>query len=163
MLGQRKVADKSNEITAIPELLELLTIKGAIVTIDAMGCQRKMCQQTMDQEADYVIGLKGNQGRLREDLELFFDEHSERGIGESFIEQSQNTDAGYGRIETRSYTVCSDTGWLEERHHWPGLKAVVMVQSKREIKGDVKTVQQFYIASLKREPEEMATFIRNHW
>lgn len=59
--------------------------------------------------------------------------------------------------------MCSDTGWLEERHHWPGLKAVVMVQSKREIKGDVKTVRQFYIASLNREPEEMATFIRNHW
>ena len=81
VLGQRKVADKSNEITAIPELLELLTIKGAIVTIDAMGCQRKICQQIMDQEADYVIDLKGNQGRLREDVELFFYEHSKRGMG----------------------------------------------------------------------------------
>lgn len=163
VLGQRKVADKFNEITAIPELLELLTIKGAIVTIDAMGCQRKICQQIMDQEADYVIGLKGNQGRLREDVELFFDEHSERGIGESFIKQSQTVDARHGRIETRSYTVCSHTGWLEERHHWPGLKAIVMVQSKREIRGHIKTVKQFYIASLNREPEEMATFIRNHW
>lgn len=83
VLGQRKVADKSNEITAIPELLELLTIKGAIVTIDAMGCQRKICQQIMDQEADYVIDLKGNQGRLREDVEPFFDEHSERGMGKA--------------------------------------------------------------------------------
>ena len=93
----------------------------------------------------------------------FFYEHSERGIGECFIKQSETVDAGHGRIETRSYTVCSDTGWLEERHHWLGLKAVVMVQSKSEIKGDVKTVRQFYIASLNREPEEMATFIRNHW
>ena len=79
--GQRKVDDKSNEITAIPELLALLTIKGAIVTIDAMGCQRRICQQIIDQGADYVIGLKGNQGSLRKDVELFFDAYRERGIG----------------------------------------------------------------------------------
>ena len=163
VLGQRKVDDKSNEITAIPELLELLTIKGAIVTIDAMGCQRKICQQIIGQEADYVIGLKGNQGRLREDVELFFDAYCERGIGQNFVKQYQTIDGAHGRIETRIYTVCSDTGWLEERHHWPGLKAVVMVQSKREIRGNVKTTQRFYIASLDRGAEEMATFIRNHW
>jgi predicted transposase YbfD/YdcC len=163
VLGQRKVDDKSNEITAIPELLALLTIKGAIVTIDAMGCQRKICQQIIDQEAEYVIGLKGNQGRLRKDVELFFDEHIARGIGGSFTKQSQTVDGDHGRIEIRSYTVCSHTGWLQDRHDWPGLKAVIMVQSKREIRGDVKTVRKFYIASLDREPEEMARLIRNHW
>ena len=163
VLGQRKVDDKSNEITAIPELLALLTIKGAIVTIDAMGCQRKICQQIIDQEADYVIGLKGNQGSLREDVERFFDEHCERGIGGNFIKQSQTVDGDHGRIETRSYTVCSDTGWLKDRHHWPGLKAVIMIEYKRETRGDVKTVRQFYIASLDAEPEKMSKYIRNHW
>ena len=73
VLGQRKVDDKSNEITAIPKLLDLLALKEAIVTIDAMGCQRSICQQLIDQESDYVIGLKGNQGSLREDVEVFFD------------------------------------------------------------------------------------------
>lgn len=128
-----------------------------------MGCQREICQQIIEQEADYVIGLKGNQGRLREDVELFFDEYCERGIGQNFMKQCQTVDGAHGRIETRIYAVCSDTGWLDERHHWPGLKALVMVQSKREIKGEGKTTRQFYIASLNREPEEMATFIRNHW
>ncbi len=161
--GQRKVDDKSNEITAIPELLELLAIKGAIVTIDAMGCQRRICQQIIDQEADYVIGLKGNQGRLHEDVELFFDEYCERGVAQNFMKQCQTIDGAHGRIETRSYVVCSDTSWLEERHHWSGMKAIIMVQSTREIKGDVKTTRQFYIASLDRGAEEMATFIRNHW
>lgn len=103
ILGQRKVDDKTNEITAIPELLALLAIKGSIVTIDAMGCQRKICQQIIEQEADYVIGLKGNQGRLREDVELFFDEHIER--GGDFIKKSETIDGSHGRIETRKYTV----------------------------------------------------------
>ncbi len=107
--GQRKIDDRSNEITAIPELLALLALKGAIVTIDAIGCQRKICQQIMDQEAGYVIGLKGNQGSLREDVELFFDEHPERDTGAKFIEKSEAADAGHGRIETRCCTVCSNT------------------------------------------------------
>jgi len=163
VLGQRKVDDKSNEITAIPELLALLALKGAIVTIDAMGCQRKICQQIMDQEADYVIGLKGNQGSLREDVELFFDEHLERDIGAEFIEKSEAVDADHGRIETRCYTVCSNTEWLTERHNWPGLKTVVMVAYTREIRGKTKTVRQFYISSVLEIPEKVAHYIRNHW
>ena len=105
--GQCKIDDKSNEITAIPELLALLALKGAIVTIDAMGCQRRICRQIIDQQADYVIGLKGNQGSLRDDVELFPEEHPERDIGGEFIEESEAVDADHGRIETRRYTVCS--------------------------------------------------------
>ena len=163
VLGQRKVDDKSNEITAIPELLELLALKGATVTIDAMGCQRKICQQIIDQEADYVIGLKGNQGSLREEVELFFDEHLERNIGEEFIKKSETVDGNHGRIETRQYTVCGDTNWLTERHHWPGLKAVIMTEYTREIRGKAETVRQFYISSFVDSPEKMARHIRNHW
>lgn len=163
VLGQRKVDDKSNEITAIPELLALLALKGAIVTIDAMGCQRKICQQIIDQGADYVIGLKGNQGNLREDAELFFDEHLERDIGGDFIKESETVDAGHGRLETRRYMVCSNTEWLTDRHNWPGLKAIIMTEYTREIRGKAETVRQFYISSFSDSPEKMSRHIRNHW
>ena len=163
VLGQRKVADKSNEITAIPKLLEILALEGAIVSIDAMGCQRKICQQIMDKDADYVIGLKGNQGSLHEDVKLFFEEHLDRGIGGEFLRKSETTDADHGRLETRRYTVCTDIEWLEKRHHWPGLKAVIMTEYTREIRGKVKRIRQFYISSMTADAEKMAAHIRNHW
>ena len=163
ILGHRKVDDKSNEITAIPELLALLVLKGAVVTIDAMGRYRKIYQQIIDQDADYVIDLKGNQGSLREDIELFFDEHLERDIGGDFVKQSETIDADHGRIETRLYTVCSDIEWLRLRHDWPGLKAVIMTEYTREIRGKCETVRRLYIASFVENPEKMAQCIRNHW
>ena len=185
ILGQCKVDDRSNARwrstsptrsrpfpNCWPELLALLALKGAIVTIDAMGCQRKICRQIIDQcdqralvaqNADYVIGLKGNQGTLREDVELFFDEHPERGIGGDFIRESETVDADHGRIETRRYTICSNTDWLTERHNWPGLKAVIMSEYEREIRGKAETVRRFHIASFIDSPEKMARHIRNHW
>ena len=163
VLGQRKVDDKSNEITAIPELLALLSIEGAIITIDAMGCQRKICQQIIDQRGDYVIGLKGNQGTLREDVELFFDELRERGIADGFIKQNQTVDGDHGRLEMRKHTVITHLDWLNQRHKWPGLKSVCMVEYSHEIKGKTKTVRRYYISSLNVAPEKMADYIRNHW
>ena len=163
---QCKIDDKSNEITAIPELLALLALKGAIVTIDAMGCQRRICRQIIDQQADYVIGLKGNQGSLRDDVELFPDEHPERDIGGEFIEESEAVDADHGRIETRRYTVCSNVEWLTDRHKWPGLpgpKAVIMTGYTRQITGKAETVRQFYISSFVDSPEKMSRHIRNYW
>ena len=170
--GQRKIDDKSNEITAIPELLALLALKGAIVTIDAMGCQRRICRQIIDQQADYVIGLKGNQGSLRDDVELFPEEHPERDIGGEFIEESEAVDADHGRIETRRYTVCSNVEWLTDRHKWPGLpgpKAVIMTGYTRQITGKAETVRQLYISYIYlilpcflAAPEKMAQYIRNH-
>jgi len=108
VLGQRMVDDRSNEITAIPKLLEMLALEGATVTIDAMGCQRKICQQIINKEADYVIGLKSNQGSLHEGVELFFEEHLDRGIGGALLRKSETMDAGHGRFETRRHTVCTD-------------------------------------------------------
>jgi len=163
VLGQRKIDNKSNEITAIPELLALLSIEGAIITIDAMGCQRKICRQIIAQKADYVIGLKGNQGSLHEDVELFFDEHDERDIGNGFIKQSQTIDGDHGRFETRTHTVIAHVDWLNQRHGWPGLQSVTRVEYVREIKGKTKTSRRYYISSLNVEPKEMARIIRNHW
>src|SRR6202140_5079250 len=116
VLGQVKVADKSNEIVAIPALLDMMTIAGAIVTIDAMGCQRGIAQKIVDSKADYVLALKGNQGTLREDVELFAAEQKANGFKDTKIRQSQTVDADHGRIETRIYTVFHDVGWLQERH-----------------------------------------------
>ena len=94
-----------------------------------------------------MIGLKGNQGSLREDVELFFNAHVERRIGRDFIRKSETVDGDHGRIETRQYTVCPDAGWLTERHHWPGLNSVVMTEYTRETRGNSETARQFYIAS----------------
>ena len=128
VLGQVKVAEKSNEIIAIPKLLDMLAIEGAIVTIDAMGCQRDIAQKVVDKKADYVLALKGNQGSLREDVELFVAEQKAAGFKDTKISRDQTVDGDHGRIETRTTTVIHDVAWLQERHDWPGLKAVVMVR-----------------------------------
>jgi predicted transposase YbfD/YdcC len=135
VLGQVKVADKSNEIVAIPALLDMLAIEGAVVTIDAMGCQRDIAQKVLDKKADYILALKGNQGSLREDVELFAAEQKENGFSDTTITQFETVDADHGGIETRTYTVIHDVAWLQERHQWPGLQGVLMVQSQRELPG----------------------------
>jgi predicted transposase YbfD/YdcC len=169
VLGQVKVADKSNEIVAIPALLDMMTIAGAIVTIDAMGCQRGIAQKIVDSKADYVLALKGNQGTLREDVELFAAEQKANGFKDTKISQSQTVDADHGRIETRIYTVFHDVAWLQERHDWPELKGIVMVESKREIPGatpQADKMQQetrFYITSLVWLAHQLGPVVRGHW
>jgi len=148
VLGQVKVAEKSNEIVAIPKLLEMLAIEGAIVTIDAMGCQREIAQKVVEKKADYVLALKGNQGSLREDVELFVAEQKTAGFKQTTVSSDQTVDGDHGRIETRTTTVIHDVGWLQERHNWPGLSAVVVVESEREIGDKVERETRFYITSL---------------
>src|SRR6516165_10554079 len=126
VLGQVKVADKSNEIIAIPALLDMLVIEGAIITTDAIGCQRDIAQKVLDKNADYILALKGNQGTLREDVELFAAEQKANGFSDTKITQHKTVDGDHGRIETRTYTVIHDVTWLQERHQWPGLQGVVM-------------------------------------
>src|SRR5271165_239908 len=169
VLGQVKVADKSNEIVAIPALLDMMTIAGAIITIDAMGCQRGIAQKIVDSKADYVLALKGNQGTLREDVELFAAEQKANGFKDTKISQSQTVDADHGRIETRIYTVFHDVAWLQERHDWPELKGIVMVERKREIPGatpEADKMQQetrFYITSLVWLAHQLGPVVRGHW
>ena len=122
VLGQVKVAEKSNEIVAIPKLLDMLAIEGAIVTIDAIGCQRDIAEKILDKKADYVLALKGNQGTLREDVELFAVEQKANGFKDTKISRHETVDGDHGRIETRTYTVIQDVAWLQERHDWPGLQ-----------------------------------------
>jgi predicted transposase YbfD/YdcC len=115
VLGQVKVAEKSNEIAAIPAILAMLAIEGAIVTIDAMGCQRDIAQNILDKKADYVLALKGNQGTLREDVEVFAAEQKASGFKDTKVSRHETVDGDHGRIETRTYTAIHDVAWLQER------------------------------------------------
>jgi predicted transposase YbfD/YdcC len=163
VLGQARVAAKSNEIVAIPKLLDLLHIEGAIVTIDAMGCQHDIARKIIDKKADYILALKGNQGRLRKDAELFADEQSAHGFADTAMTCAQTVDGEHGRIETRTLTVMHDVDWLRQRHNWPGLTALAMVESVREIAGKAERERRFYITSAALTAEHLAPAIRDHW
>jgi len=163
VLGQVKVTEKSNEIIAIPKLLDLLTIDGAIVTIDAMGCQREIAQKIIDKKADYILALKGNQGSLREDVELFVAEQRAVGFSDTTVSRHETVDGDHGRIETRTVIVIHDAAWLNHRHDWPGLKAVAVVESTREINGKTEKETRFYISSLTAPATLVGSAIRDHW
>ena len=163
VLGQVKVADKSNEIVAIPKLLEMLAIEGAIVTIDAMGCQRDIAQKIVDKQADYVLALKGNQGGLHADVALFVAEQQAAGFKDTTISRDETVDGDHGRIETRTTTVIHDVAWLQDRHDWPGLKSVVVVASRREIGARVEQESRFYVTSLAAQAQQLGPIVRSHW
>jgi predicted transposase YbfD/YdcC len=163
VLGQVKVADKANEIVAIPKLLDMLAIEGAVVTIDAMGCQRAIAQKIVDKKADYILALKGNQGALRRDVELFVAEQNAKDFKDTTISRAETIDGDHGRIETRAVTVIHDIEWLQEQHAWPGMKSVVMVESTREISGKTERETRFYITSLVLLANQLASLVRDHW
>lgn len=163
VLGQIKVADKSNEITAIPRLLEMLDIEGAMITIDAMGCQRGIATQIIDKKADYMLALKGNQGTLRDDVELFANDQKAKNFKGSKVSHDEAVDGDHGRIVTRCTTVFHDIGWLQERHDWPGLKAVVMVESERQINNRTEQETRFYITSSTAPASKLARTVQQHW
>jgi predicted transposase YbfD/YdcC len=162
-LAQRQVDGKSNEITAIPELLDLLTLKGAIVTIDAMGCQRDIADKIITKQADYVLALKGNQGALRKDTELFMKEQDAVGFADTTVTYHEVVEKSHGRIETRKVTVCSDIEWLKARHNWPGLESIVMVQYSAILQDKTRSETRFYISSMTCDAEAHAKAIRDHW
>ena len=127
VLGQVPVAEKSNEITAIPELLKILDITDMTITIDAMGCQRAIDKQVIDKNGHYIFSLKGNQGKLHEDVALWCESKLKKETDEH-----QTIDGDHGRIETRNIVATSDIDWLQNTHDWPGLKSIVAVTSERD-------------------------------
>lgn len=165
VLAQEKVADKSNEITAIPKLLELLDVRGHIVTIDAMGCQQAIANKIVSKEGDYIFSLKGNQGSLREDVELFLNAPRQQNSVLTHVEY----DKGHGRFETRTCLVSHDVQWLHERHeNWKSIQSIIKIDSVRVVteKGKKKTTEEtrYYISSLKNPTAETALkAIRDHW
>jgi predicted transposase YbfD/YdcC len=165
VLGQRKVDEKSNEITAIPQLLQVLAMKGCIVTIDAMGTQKEIASVIIDKGADYVLALKGNQGGLFEDVQWLFEQAQATQFQEVAHDFAQTLDKGHGRIETRRCWTLSESelDYLIQKSQWKGLQTVVMLQSERRINGQVRTEARYYISSLASHAAKIAAAIRTHW
>ena len=157
MLGQLAVDGKSNEITAVPKLLEMLALPGMVVTADAMHCQRQLSQQVLDQRADYVLALKGNQESLNEDVRLFMDDPA------TPVAQATQTNKGHGRIEIRTASVSDDVDWLKERHQWPGLAAVGKITASRQIGERTSVESRYYLLSQVCSPERFNSIAREHW
>src|SRR5271165_3924458 len=152
-----------NEIVAIPALLDMLSIEGAVVTIDAIGCQRDIAQKIIDKKADYILALKGNQGTLRNDVELFANEQKARGFADTQVSVDETVDGDHGRIETRRVTVIHDVAWLQQRHEWPGLKGLVIVDSTREIGAKTERETRYYLTSSSRRADRLGPMARDHW
>src|SRR4030095_7402021 len=136
---------------------------GAVVTIDAIGCQRDIARTILDQKADYVLALKGTKGALREDVELFVAEQTSNGFKHATSSQDETVDGDHGRIETRNPPVLHDVAWLQERHDWPGLKGVVIVDSIREIGRTIERETRLFITSLSLPAKSLAVIVRSHW
>jgi predicted transposase YbfD/YdcC len=169
VLGQVEVAEKSNEIKAIPALLDMLTVKGSVVTIDAMGCQKEIAAKIIDREADYVLALKGNQGTLRAAVELLFADQKACNFKDVEPSRHESVEKEHGRIETRTTTAIGDIDRLRERYDWARLKSIVMVESVREIitpagePNRIESETRFNISSLAADAPRLAEAIRGHW
>lgn len=160
--GQIKVDEKSNEITAIPQLLDLLDLKNSTVTIDAMGCQTAIAQKIVDAGADYILALKGNQGTLHEEVAEFFDDALVRGF-EAQLECYHDIDKGHGRIEERTLWLSREVDWLRDYGKWAGLNTIIAVQTKRTVNGNTSTERRHFIASGHKSAKDTAQLIRQHW
>jgi predicted transposase YbfD/YdcC len=163
VLGQRKVDDKSNEITAIPALLNVLEIAGCIVTIDAMGCQREIATAIVERGADYVLALKGNQGGLFEDVQWLFQQAQASGFEDVAHSFAQSIDKGHGRIEIRRCWTMTELDYLVQLPLWSGLQTVVMVQSERHCNGQITIEERFFISTLASQATLLLNAVRTHW
>ncbi len=173
VLGQLKVADKSNEITAVPELLRALELAGCIVTVDAMGCQRKIAREIVEADADYVLALKGNQETVHAEVKAYLDDAIERqalpvpprkgapAIPE--LDYCQTVEKDHGRIETRRYWQSEHLEWFADRAHWEKLTSVGVVESIREVNGISTTERRYFLSSLPRGVGRFAAAVRGHW
>ena len=174
VLGQLKVADKSNEITAVPELLRVLELSGCIVTLDAMGCQKKIAKEIIEADADYVLALKGNQETVHAEVKSFLDEviietQAKRAPGAKLspaaagLAQLETVEKDHGRLETRHYYQSDQLGWFADLGLWEGLHSVGVVESIREMDGQKTIERRYYLSSLPLNVELFARAVRGHW
>jgi predicted transposase YbfD/YdcC len=174
VLGQLKVEEKTNEITAVPQLLRSLELSGCIVTLDAMGCQKNIAKEIKEADADYVLALKGNQGTVHQEIKAFLDEtiaeaNAERpaGVAPSLavarLVRKKVVEKDHGRLETREYFQSAELGWFADKDQWEGLQSVGMVQATREIKGQISTERRYYLSSLPLDIERFSRAVRGHW
>ena len=164
-LGQVKVANKSNEIKAIPVLLDLLDIKEATVTMDAMGCQFEIGNKIVKNQGHYLLGLKGNQGEFYEDVKLYLDSQLKTKFNEIAHSVHHSINGDHGRVETREVWLTKDIDWLKARHpRWHSVNSIAMICSTREIQGRESYEQRYYISSHgEKDAQFIGNAIRNHW
>ena len=163
-LGQIATEEKSNEITAIPQLLTLLDIRGATITVDAMGCQRAIAEQVIDQGADYLMGLKGNQGTAHKEVEEFFTDACAtafRALDCTFHETVDGSE--HGRVEVRRAWASQELGWFQDLSKWKGLRSIVMIESERTIGSDTSIERRYYWSSHVVDAKAFGEMIRGHW
>jgi predicted transposase YbfD/YdcC len=158
VLAQIATDAKSNEITAVPKLLKMLCLKGTIVTVDALNCQREIAQQIIEQGGDYALALKGNQGTLHADVSTFLDDPKAEATT-----TNTTVDADHGRIETRTAVVSTHVDWLQEQHQWPGLKAIAKVTRIRETTDKTSSEAAYYLLSQPLTAERFNSVARAHW
>jgi predicted transposase YbfD/YdcC len=174
VLGQLKVDEKTNEITAVPQLLRTLELSGCIVTLDAMGCQKNIAKEIKEADADYVLALKGNQGTVHHEVKAFLDQTVAEAQAQSSVGLSTSIAAArlvsrkivekdHGRLETREYFQSAELGWFADKNQWEGLQSVGMVQATREINGQISTERRYYLSSLPLDIERFARAVRGHW
>jgi predicted transposase YbfD/YdcC len=163
VFAQLKGDDKTNEITAIPSLLEMLQLEEATVTLDALGCQKDIAQKIVDRGGHYVLALKGNQSALQEDVQTFLDDRIARGVtprGDYY----ETVEKSHGRIETRKCWTCGEVGWLTQRPAWAGLASIVAVEGTRTVHDQTSTERRYFLSSHSgRQAQKLAVLIRNHW
>ena len=164
VLGQLATDAKSNEITAIPRLLKLLDLDGAVVTIDAAGCQKKIAEQIVKQGGDYILQLKGNQGGLYDETVMLFEQCLRDDCYGIAYATAATTNGGHGRIEQRRIWATSEVGWFAERSKWKKLRSLIRVESKRTVNGQTSCEYRYYISSLPADdPAHLLEYIRGHW
>jgi predicted transposase YbfD/YdcC len=163
MLAQQRCEEKSNEITAIKALLPSLALKGAIVTIDAMGCQRAIARTIVKQGGDYLLSVKDNQPKLHEAIREYFAIAEAEGFRNLEPDVSQTLDKGHGRLETRRCTVVAAPAYLEELAHWKDVRALVKIEARRELGAKVETETRYAITSLAPNASEILRAARLHW
>ena len=163
ILGQVKTDDHSNEITAIPALLETLRIKGCIVTIDAMGCQTEIAKKIQEKKADYVLAVKGNQASLYDDLKFAFDAIEPTDLNEGWLVHHKTVDKGHGRIEIREYYHSDEIAWIPRLKDFPGARSIGMVHSTRIIGEKRTSERRYYISSLPMDARRFGHAVRQHW
>ena len=169
-LGQVKVDDKSNEITAIPKLLRILDLAGCIVTIDAMGCQKQIARKIIEADADYVLALKSNQGNAEKEVRSVFDDWvppdpalPPRHAKHPHLDSFTTVDGDHGRVETRRYWISEQIDWFEDKGIWEGLRSIAMVESVRDINGNRSYERRCYLTSIAPQAERFASACRGHW
>jgi len=162
VLGQVKTSEKSNEITAIPELLDWLDVRGAIVTIDAMGCQKAIAEKIIDKGGDYLLALKGNQSSLHDDVCLHFEQPAPASLAR--MTSAETIDKGHGRIEVRQCRLSTDIDWLRGRHpEWKNLSSIVAIDSQRIIGNTTTQETRYFISSSQAPAARMLAAVRLHW